>query len=288
MAAQTPTRRKERPKGYRELLLGELGQERYEGITKSYDQLGNIVIIDVEKRFAGKVARIILETHKNAETVLRKEGAVSGRYRTRKYSFVMGKRGYVARYKENGASFVFDVRKTFFSSRLAYERKRITDLSKDGELVVVMFAGIGPFAIEIAKKNRASRVVAIELNKAAYGYMLENIKLNKTSNVIPVLGNAMAPPREYLGMAERIIMPLPMDSSRFLAAALSLAAPRCAIHYYAFVDDGGEGEVGRISLLCQKRGLAFRLLGRRAVRPYSSKISEIVIDFEISAKGYKP
>ncbi len=288
MAARTPIRPKERPKSYRELLLEALGQERYLRITKSYDQLGNIVIIDVEKRLARKVARIILETHKNAETVLRKEGAVRGRYRTRKYSFVMGKRGYTARYNENGASFVFDVRKTFFSPRLAYERKRITDLSNDGELVVVMFAGIGPFAIEIAKKNRRSRVVAIELNKAAYGYMLENVRLNKTPNVIPVLGNAMAPPREYLGKADRIIMPLPADSSRFLGSALRLCGPRCIIHYYSFVDDNGEEEVRRASLLSSKMGFSMRLLGSRVVRPYSARTSEIVMDLEVSGKGYKP
>ena len=205
-------RRKRNPvqeASYRELLLDKIGVKKYREVAKGFDILGNIAIIDADKDTAREVARIIIDTHKNVETVLRKAGAVKGKYRTRKYAFVLGKRNYIARYNENACSFVFDVRKTFFSSRLAYERKRVSDLSKDGEKVVVMFAGVGPFAIEIARRNKKSEVVAIELNKNAYKYMLENIRLNKTGNVSPVLGNAASPSRKYKGFADRIIMPLP-------------------------------------------------------------------------------
>jgi tRNA (guanine37-N1)-methyltransferase len=222
-----------------------------------------------------------MDTHKSVETVLRKGGPVSGKYRTRKYIFVLGKKNYLARYNENGASFVFDVRKVYFSSRLAYERKRITDLSKDGERVVVMFAGIGPFAIEIAKKNRKSEVVAIELNKMGYKYAIENIRINKTLNITPILGDAAKPPKACKSFADRIIMPLPMDSYRFLKSAFAMAAKRCIVHYYAFVDDGGDREIAKVKKFSILHGRKFRLLGKRIVRPYSARTAEIVLDFEI-------
>lgn len=274
---------------YRERLLEELGKKKYEELTKSFEVLGNIAVIDVEGSLAKKVARIIMETHRNVETVLRKGGAVKGRYRLRRYVFVAGKRNYTAEYNENGASFAFDVRKVFFSPRLAYERKRIADLCRNGEHVVVMFAGIGPFAIEIAKRNKDSKIVAIELNREGYRHMLENIRRNKVTNVAPVLGDAGKTLPKYRNFADRIIMPLPMDSYNFLKNAFAMAGKRCMIHYYTFVEDGGEAERRKLAGFAREQRRGFRIVSTRVVRPYSSKISEIVIDFEVRnlAKGYK-
>lgn len=265
---------------YRDLLMREFG-EGYSEITKSFDLLGNIAIIDADKKSAKRIARILMATHRRVETVLRKEGAVEGRYRIRKYSFVAGKRNYVARYTENGATFVFDVRKTFFSPRLAYERKRIVDMAKDGENVVVMFAGVGPFAIEIAKRNRNSSVVAIELNKDSHAYMKDNIRLNKTPNVIPILGDASRPGRKYQGFADRIIMPLPMDSFRFMGAALKMARKGCTVHYYALSESDGRDEIARLRKFVSGKGRRFVLVGKREARPYSARSSEMAIDFTV-------
>ncbi len=271
-------------KGYRELLLKAVGKKRYESIAKGYDLLGNIAIIDADRVTAAKVARIIMGMHRQVETVLRKEGAVKGRYRTRKYEFVLGKRNYMARYNENGASFSFDVRKTFFSPRLAYERKRVVELSEDGEKVIVMFAGVGPFAIEIGKKNKNSVVVAIELNKASYRYMKGNIVANGAFNVVPVLGDAAIPLRSYMDFADRIVMPFPSDPYRFAKAAFAMAGRRCIIHYYVFAEDGGVGETDRLKELAAEEDRGFRLIGRRVARPYSARISEIAIDFELKRR----
>lgn len=263
------------------MLLDEFGKKEYERMTKSFEMLGDIAIIDAERKTARKFAEIVMKAHKNIETVLRKGGAVAGKYRTRKYIFVLGKKNFIANYIENGASFVFDVRKVFFSPRLGYERKRIMDLSKDGENVIVMFAGVGPFAVEIAKKNRRSMVIAIEMNKTAYKYLLENIKKNKLLNVVPELGDANSASVKYKGFADRIIMPLPKSSHKFLDSALSMAAKNCVIHYYAFVDDEGEAERKRLKEFALKNGRKIRVVGQRTVRPYSSRISEIVLDAKV-------
>lgn len=267
---------------YRELLIREIGEKKYAEIAKGFDVLGNIATIDADRTVAKKVGKIIMDTHSGVETVLGKGSPVRGKYRTRKYFFVLGKRNYVAHYNENGASFVFDVRKVYFSPRLAFERKRVTDLVKDGENVVVMFSGIAPFAVEIAKKNKRSKVVAIELNRAGHKYALENIKLNKTGNVIPILCDAKKPPKKYLNFADRIIMPLPTDSYSFIGPAFKMAKKKCVIHYYAFVEDDGAHEIERLMDFSKKNGRKFKVIGKRVVRPYSSRISEMCIDFQLS------
>ncbi|MDE1873856.1 MAG: methyltransferase [Candidatus Micrarchaeota archaeon] len=250
--------------------------------ARGYDLYGNIAVIDAEPRRAPGLARRLMRENKNVETVLRKGGAVRGRYRTRKFVYVAGRRNYLATYRENGCIFRFDIRKTFFSTRLAFERKRVSDSARNGENVVVMFAGVGPYAIEIARQNKRGRVVAIELNAAACRYARENAKLNKTANVVVEHGDVDAFVGKYSGFADRIAMPLPGDSFRFLPAALGMAAKGCTIHYYAFCKIGESGdEVAKLRLFFSKRRRKFRLLGTRIARPYSAKDAELAIDFRI-------
>lgn len=273
-------RRHTEHKGHRELIREVLNNREYQSTVKGLDILGSIAIIDVEPKFAKLFANSVLRANKNVGTVLRKGGALSGRYRKRSYIFVSGKRSYRARYKENGCIFEFDVRRTFFSNRLAYERKRIVDLSKNGEHVIVMFAGVGPFAIEIAKKNSRSKIIAVELNKYAYKYMLENIRINKVKNVVPVLADANKISVKYGDYADRIIMPLPKDSHRFLNSAITAARNNCIIHYYAF--DGTDeysGALAAIRSTVKEFDAGFRVVNKRVVRPYSADTSEVVIDF---------
>ena len=271
---------------YRELLKKGLKDE-YDSAVRGYDVLGSIAIIGEQGRNGRIIAETVMKVNKNVKTVVSKAGAVKGRYRKREFEFVAGERNFVADYKENGCTFRFDIRKTFFSPRLSFERKRITELSKDNEHVIVMFAGIGPFAIEIAKKNKGSEIIAVELNKDSYRYMLDNIKINKTANVEPVLGDAKSVVEGMADWADRIIMPLPMSANKFLRSAVIAARNGCVIHYYSFGDSADPfSESGKMAReLAKSMGFTARVVGRRVVRPYSKNISEIVIDIRIGKRS---
>ncbi len=272
-----------RPGSYRELLKSTLGKGGYASVVKGYDLLGNIAVIDAPKSMAKKVAKAVMSSNRSVETVLRKEGAVKGKYRTRGYSHVLGLKSYVAVYKENGCIFRFDVRKVFFSARLAYERLRIAKLVKSHETVLVMFAGVGPFAIEIAKAHGDANVVAVELNGAAYRSMLENIRMNGIDNVTAECGDAKKLGKRYRSFADRIVMPLPKDSYAFLDAVNRYAKNGCMVHYYAFgeTDSAFEYHTGKIRKFFSKRRKKIVVFGKRIVRPYSAHEIEIVLDFAI-------
>ncbi|MDE1822950.1 MAG: tRNA (guanine-N1)-methyltransferase [Candidatus Micrarchaeota archaeon] len=272
---------------YRDELRKEFGRD-YDSITKSYDVLGNIAITEGDRKTALKKAKAIFRVNKNVKTVVRKIGAVSGRYRTRKYEHVAGERNFIATYRENNCVFRFDIRKTFFSPRLAFERDRIARLSKDRENVIVMFAGVGPFAIEIAKRSRNSRIIAMELNRNSYRYMANNIALNRTTNVVQELGDVKRLVKRHPGFADRIIMPLPMESHKFLRSVDYAAAAGCVVHYYAFgdIDDPYKRAIDALKrFFNRKRKL--RITGKRIVRPYSPMESEVVIDFVLGRKVSK-
>ena len=256
-------------------------------IDTGYDALGNIGIINprhnTDKKILRKLALCILDSNNNIRTVLAKNGPVNGIYRTRKLSHIAGERRYIASYKENGAIFVFDVRRTFFSTRLSFERSRLMKLSHDGECVTVLFAGIGPFAIEIAKLNPNSNIIGIEINPYAYKNMIKNIELNNTKNVHAVLGDVKKIYKKYASVSDRIIMPLPKTSYEFLDEAFFIAKNNCIVHLYAFVEinSGFDKLVEKLQSHAKSNGYSVEILFYRVVRPYSAIEEEIVIDYKI-------
>ncbi len=271
---------------YRDKLKRILSKKEYEEATKGYDLLGNIAIIDVSQKLRKKerdIAELIMETHKQIGTVVAKAGPVSGKYRRREYRHVAGKKTFIAKYSENGCRFEFDIRKSFFSNRLSYERNRLAALVRSKETVIVMFAGIGPFAIEIAKAHPDSRVVAIELNKDAFVAMKKNIELNKVKNVVPLLGDVRKVALKYRKKADRIVMPLPKEGYKFLDSAFVAAKKNAIVHFYYF--GGNESALNKAHDLIMANGITnkrqVRIISKRVVRPYSPKEIEIVEDFKI-------
>ncbi|MCL5433656.1 MAG: hypothetical protein M1538_01595 [Candidatus Marsarchaeota archaeon] len=261
-------------------------------VIKSYDLLGNIAIINIRKNITTKMylkskailaAKVLMKIHPNIKTVISKAGAISGIYRIRNFYYVAGKKNYIAEYRENNCIFKFDVRKSFFSSRLSYERTRLIKLVKDNSNVVVMFAGVGPFSIEIAKAHPSSKIVSIELNKNAYLAMCDNIKLNKVKNVKPVFGNVKKIAKNCKNFADFIVMPLPKSSMNFLDEAYIVAKNKAIVSIYVF----GQKEhiyndtIKEIQKHAEKNKYKTNILFNRIVRPYSKDEDEIVIDYEI-------
>ena len=65
---------------------------------------------------------------------------------------------------EYGIKCVVDLNHCFFSPRMAQERLRLCQQVARGEHVLILFAGVGMEAVQIAGRTEASSVLAIELN----------------------------------------------------------------------------------------------------------------------------
>ncbi|OJI08223.1 MAG: hypothetical protein BK997_00750 [Candidatus Micrarchaeum sp. ARMAN-1] len=271
-----------RKPNYEETLGKILSQEERGELARGYDPFGSIAIIELSDRLKPKeaeIGRALIEGSSTITTVLAKSGPVKGVYRTRSVRYVAGRRTYMANYRENGCSFIFDVRRVFFSPRLSYERSRISKLVKDGENVAVPFAGVGPFAIEIAKSHPRASVLAIELNPSAYGYMLKNIGLNKAANVRAYNGDFGKLAAMHRGFADRVVMPMPKTSLDFIKAACTIAKDSATFHIYSFCGAGKvDEEVAKMAGRFREEKRDFALIGVRTVRPYSKDEIEIVVD----------
>ena len=121
----------------------------------NYDVVGNIVIVKFNSKIKvsekKKFALEFLKKNKNVRTVLEKIGKFSGRLRTQKTKFIAGDRTKEALYRENGCVFRLNVDTCYFSPRLASERKELAEKVKKVEEILVLFGGVAPFAIIIAK-----------------------------------------------------------------------------------------------------------------------------------------
>ncbi|MEI6731039.1 MAG: class I SAM-dependent methyltransferase family protein, partial [archaeon] len=142
----------------------------------SYDLLGNIVLFKfprgTSKSKKLKEARSFLKTHEQVRTVLEKSGKFKGRLRTHKGKFILGEKTKEAIYRENGCFFRFNVDTCYFSPRLSSERAEIAKMVKKGEKVLVLFAGVAPFSVVIAKTGKPSKVVSMELGRECSKYAL--------------------------------------------------------------------------------------------------------------------
>ncbi len=176
------------------------------------------------------------EENKSIKTVLEKVGKFSGRLRKQETRWIYGEKTKEVISRENGCVFRFNIDKTYFSPRLSSERKKIASLIKKGENVLVMFAGVGPYAIVIAKNSKAGKVYSNEINRDANKYAEMNIDLNKLKDkVFLVPGDAKKIPLKMKGTKfDVIVMARPQLKETFLKPAFSLSKKGTRIFYYDF------------------------------------------------------
>jgi len=234
-------KRKKQVKTFAELLADKLSPHLLASLPHAVDFVGDIAIIEIppeleaHKRVIGEA---ILEAHKKVRTVLAKKGAISGTYRLREFSVIAGEPKTKTIHKEHGCQYYVDLTKAYFSPRLSYEHKRVASQVKEGETVVDLFAGVGPFAIQIAKSHENIRVYAVDVNPDAVEFLKGNIRLNRVEGKIhPILGDAKQVVEERLaGVADRVIMNLPEKAIEFVEAACKALKPDGGIvHFYSFV-----------------------------------------------------
>jgi tRNA (guanine37-N1)-methyltransferase len=183
-------------------------------------------------------AERILAARPSLHTVVYTDGEVAGEYRTREFQVLAGKPTTRTEVTEYGHQFAVDLSAAYFSARLSTERQRILAQVQAGEIVLDMFAGVGPFAIALAE--RAEFVAAADLNPRAIGLMLENIAKNRTKNILPLLADAHHLPQLLPWKFDRIVMNLPLSGTAFLADAFRLCRAGGTIHFYSLVSAEGE------------------------------------------------
>jgi len=249
--------KKQQVKTLEELLEERIPKFMLKNLPHSLDVIGDIAIIEIPtelKNYSEVVGETILKMHKNVKTVLSKSSPIKGDYRLRSFDFLSGEKRTFTTHLEYGCKYFLDISKVYFSPRLSQEHNRVASLVEGDEVIVDLFAGIGPFSIPIAKNNPESRIFSIDINPAAVEFLRKNIRLNRVdSNVIPFEGDARPLIKKYFtGVADRVIMNLPEKAQEFINVACRAIKPKGGIiHYYEFIQD--PDSIGKAQFRFSKR-----------------------------------
>ncbi len=210
-------------------------------LPHSYDIIGDILIFEIKDKLTKKEEKVIaeklLKLNKNVKVVAKRADIYKGKYRTRKIKILAGENRKETTHKENGIRIKLDVEKCYFSPRLSQERLRIAKLVKKNEDVLVMFSGVSPYNLVISKNSKANLIYGIEINPIAHKYAVENVRINKCTNVIPIKGDVKKELPKLKKKFDRIIMPLPKKAESYLNLVLKYLKKNGTIHLYIFANE---------------------------------------------------
>ena len=270
------------------MLKSSIPEKLHEFIPKSFDTIGQLVILEIPEEiaeFENLIGKTILDIHPSITSVFKKMEPISGEFRLRNVELLVGINKSETVYKENKCEFELDIKKVYFSPRLVTEHERVCSLVKKSEIILDMFAGIGPFSILIAKQKKVP-VYAVDINPDAIYYLKKNVILNKVEKFVhPVEGDAREviksiPDQKF----DRIIMNLPSKASEFLDIALVALTEGGIVHFYEFTSESDypEKAIRDLESEIEKCNRTIKeILNIRKVRAYAPYMWHIGIDFSV-------
>ncbi len=283
-------KKEKKPNSYKEIVKIPENLKNY--LPTSFDVIGNIALVKIPdelERYKGNIANAFLDTYNNIRTVC-EISPISGELRTRIVEIIGGENILETIHTEYGANFKVNVEKTYFSPRLANQRKKIADKVEKNEIIVDMFTGVAPFPVIIAKHANPKIVYGIEKNIHAVNYARENIKINKVLDKIEIIHADAKDSYDILHKkkvkADRIIMNLPFSSFLFFEEALRIAKDKCIIHYFDFLkEDEIDERIKNLRKLATKNKYELAKTVYEKIKSYSPR--EFYIRIDITAKKNK-
>lgn len=256
---------------------------------RAYDSFGKTALFKFprglklaeKKRFA----RVFLSENSSFSTILEKIDKIKGRLRKQATNYLAGEKTKEILYYENNCVFRFNIDGTYFSPRLSNERKELSTLIKGKKKVLVMFGGIAPYAVVIAKKCKSCDVTSVEVNRAASKYAKLNVQLNKLKNIEIVQGDVKKVMPCFVKTKIKfdvIVMPRPKLKESFLKEAFSVAKKGTIVYYYDFCAEDMIGSVVKKvqdeAAKCKKK---IKILNFKKAGDIGPHYLRVRIDFQI-------
>lgn len=252
-----------------ELLKDKLNENELELVPKSYDVVGSenkaVAIIEIPEELQNKkmlVAEAVMQLNKNVKSVLNKVSGRKGIYRLEELELLAGDGDTEVLHKEHGYLLKLDPRKVFFSTREATERQRIASQVKADENVLVMFSGIGVYAIAIAKRQPdVNKIYSVEINPDAHRYAQENVRINKLAHKIVLINEDVKKVSKDLKIKfDRIVMPIAVGGEAYLDYAFKFVKDGGIIHFYS------TGKEPELFVEAEKDVISAALSNRKKIR----------------------
>jgi tRNA wybutosine-synthesizing protein 2 len=276
-------------------LLRERGwdDDAVERAPSSWAVVGSVVLVSLSELDADEEAAVgdaLLELHGEADTVCAREG-VDGELREPNVRVVAGLGDTETVHVEHGTRYALDLSQVMFSPGNQGERVHMGEVTGEGERVLDMFAGIGYFALPMARAGAA--VTAVEKNPDAFRFLGENAANNAVLDRMElVLGDC----RDVEATADRVVMgyydavePAPdgdgaaAGGRSYLDAAFDAVVSGGTLHVHATepADDPWSRPVARLEAVAGDHGRDVTVLARREVKSHSEGVTHVVVDARV-------
>ena len=256
-------------------------------LPTSFDVVGDIAVLKIPEPLVPhrpEIGRAILAWNRALRVVAQDHG-VTGTFRVRNLEIVAGEERTSTVCTEYGLRYHVDVARAYFSPRLGSERLRIAQQVRPGEAVADPFAGVGPYAILIAKRRRPGRVVAADANPVAVDLLRRNVAANRAERVEVREGDARNVLRDSAPL-DRIILDLPHSALDFLPDALAALRPRGVVHVYGILDDADREErIRAIREAVRQSGRRVVAIHAHVVRAYSPTQHHMAFDVTVGPRS---
>jgi tRNA (guanine37-N1)-methyltransferase len=284
-------------------------------VPKSFDMIGDIAYLhSMPEENVDLIGTAIMNKNKSIKLVVARQSTLEGTERAPGadgLKIIAGaqRSPLITTHTEYGIKCVVDLNHTFFSPRMGQERLRICQQVARGEHVLVLFAGVGMEALQIAGRTEASSVIAVELNEVAVECaqrahrMLERNKAVKCAgaadrlqiiqgDVLEVLPNTLE--KDYF---DRILAPRPKEGALdgdlgsgdggegFLRVILLHLKDGGECHWYDFVADHEFPECqrtkGLLDRVCTEHGFSMKVLHVAHVGSVAKRQLRVCMDFKV-------
>jgi tRNA wybutosine-synthesizing protein 2 len=204
-------------------VRARVGESVASRLPSGYERWGPVLVVRLADAMRPHF-REIGEAYREelgARVVYRRAGPVAGEERIPALERLAGD-AEEAEVVESGVRYRFDPERLLFARGNRTERARAARVTRPGETVVDLFAGIGYFVLPALVGGRASRAVAIEKNPLAFRYLVENARRNGVEGRIsPRLGDNREVPLES-GIADRVFLGYLPSAIPWIPVALPL------------------------------------------------------------------
>jgi len=241
---------------------------------RSWAVVGSVVLVAVgDAPRPIEVGEALLDLHGEADTVLAR-GGIDGRHRDPDVEVLAGTGETETVHTEHGTRYALDLSEVMFSPGNKAERARMGETVTEGERVFDTFAGIGYFALPMARAG--ARVTAAEINPDAYRFLVENAVLNGVQSRLDAY---RADCRDVETTADRVVMGHYGAHER-LDAALDAIVPGGTVHMHEATPEAlvPDRPVDRLTAAADERGRAVTVDDVRRVKGYSEGVAHVVVD----------
>ena len=175
-----------------EKISSQIDAELHNILPKKWKKVGDIIILDLSKidiekrRYVAEIYANIL----NAKTILQKN-KISGELRKPEDTELLYGNETITEISEYGIKYKLDLAEIMWSPGNTGWRSALSGPTKvsdfytfdEPKIIIDYFAGIGYFAIQMAKGYSEAKVIAIDKNPKSIEYLSLNAKENAVTNI---------------------------------------------------------------------------------------------------------